>query len=95
MGGIGVQLKHYIAVVEDADGATYQYVTFGRRRREAEQEARESAAKAGATLVAIKPAVDRRVALRRRQWLAAGIATGVTAFMIAVVVVAWASFGVI
>ncbi|MDQ3672058.1 MAG: hypothetical protein M3364_06430 [Actinomycetota bacterium] len=95
MRGRGTQLKHYIAVVEDDDGATYQYVTFGKRRRDAEKEVRESVAKSGARLVAIKPAVDRRDALRRRQWVAAGIATAVTVFMIAVIVIVWASFGVI
>lgn len=87
------RLKNYIAVVEDTDGVTYQYLTFARRPQEAEREARESAGRAGATLVRIKPAIDRRHAARRRQWLAAAIALTVTAVTISAIVIAGSAFG--
>ena len=89
----GARLKDYIAVVEDTDGVTYRYVTFGRDRQEAEKEARESAGRSGATLVGIKPVMDRRQAMRRRQRLAAALAIAVTAIMVTTIVLVIASVG--
>lgn len=88
----GGRLKDYIAVVEDTDGVTYRYVTFGRDRREAEKDARESAGRSGATLVGIKPVMDQRQAARRRQRLAA-ITIAVTAIMVTTTVIVIVSVG--
>lgn len=88
------RLKNYIAVVE-VDGATYHYVTFGRRRGEAEREARESAGASGATLVRIEPAIDSRTAARRRQLFAAAITAAVTTATITGVLIVWISLGVL
>lgn len=75
------RFKNYIAVVEDADGVSYQYVSSARSRQHAESEARESVEQWGATLVGIKPAEARRVEPRR---MARVVAVTVVATVLAI-----------
>jgi len=62
--------KSYIAVVVDAEGKRYEYVSFARNRRTAKKEVRASAGDWGATLVAIEPVLTRKRSQRRELFLA-------------------------
>ena len=65
------RFKNYIALVQDAEGVSYQYVSTAESRQHAENEARESLEEWGATLVGMTPVEDRPVGPRRLARLAA------------------------
>ena len=68
-------LKPYIAAVRDGEGFTHEYVCMARNRRHAAEDARESVKQWGATLVGIRPAIDRRSERRRLLVLAGATLT--------------------
>jgi hypothetical protein len=75
--------KSYVAEVVDADGATHRYVSFARRRSDAEKRAREAVEKRGAKLVAMKASDSppkRETRLRPRFVVAGTLA--ITAMMV-------------
>lgn len=84
--------KSYVAVVVDAEGERYEYVSFARNRRTAKKEVRASAGHWGATLVAIKPVVTRKRSRRRRELFLAGITFCVSALVITAMMLIGLSF---
>ena len=72
------RFKSYVAVVVDAEGVTYEYVSIAKNRRHAEREVRESARRWGATLVGINPVVGRKWGVGRRELVVAGVTFGVS-----------------
>jgi len=60
------RFRNYIAVVVDAEGVSYQYLSTADSRKHAENEARESLEQSGATLVSITPVGDGPVKTSRR-----------------------------
>ncbi|CAN5300701.1 hypothetical protein BH18ACT14_BH18ACT14_16360 [soil metagenome] len=79
--GMRKRFRNYIAVVVDAEGVSYQYLSTADSRKHAENEARESLEQSGATLVSITPVEDGPVKTSRRLMRVVAItvaASGVT-----------------
>ncbi|MBA3401506.1 MAG: hypothetical protein H0U05_05900 [Actinobacteria bacterium] len=77
-----MRLRSYIAVVKDAGGLTFEYVVRAASRDDAEKRIREAEGHWGATLVELRPGIDRWKGTLRRPWIVAGITTALTAILI-------------
>ncbi len=80
--GMRKRFRNYIAVVVDAEGVSYQYLSTAESRKHAENEARESLEQSGATLVRITPVADGPIRGSRRLLRVAGITVAVSAVTI-------------